>query len=67
MNKTFNSSEMPIVTKREIEHTIMRARQMRSEAIANMLRQFGKWLHRSLTAAAAWRPWTSGHILPLNR
>lgn len=67
MNKTFNYSEMPIVTKYEIEHTIMRARQMRSEMIASLLRRFGEWLHRSLAAAVAWRPWTSGHILPLNR
>lgn len=67
MYKTFNSSEMPSVTRNEIELAIRRARQMRSEMLANMLRQFGEWLHRSVTAAMAWRPWTSGHILPLNR
>lgn len=67
MNKTFNSSEMPSVTRNEIELAIRRARQLRSEMLMNLLRQFGGWLHRSLAAALAWRPSASGHILPLNR
>jgi len=67
MNKTFNSSEMPSVTRNEIELAIRRAQQLRSEMLASQLRHFGGWLYRSLTAALAWRPWTAGHILPLNR
>lgn len=67
MNKTFNSSEMPSVTRNEIELAIRRARQLRSEMLMNLLRQFGGWLHRSLAVALAWRPSASSHILPLNR
>lgn len=67
MEKTLGIIEKREVTSEEIERAIQRAQQMRSEALAQLFRQFGGWLRRSLSAVAAWRPWAVGQVFPLNR
>lgn len=67
MNKKFDISEQPTITREEIDLAIERAHRMRGEMLLKLIRQFGSWLHRSASAALAWRPSAGNHVLPLNR
>ncbi len=67
MSKTFDIYQQPTVTREEIDLAIERAHRMRGEMLLKLIRQFGSWLHRSASAALAWRPSTGNHALPINR
>ena len=67
MNKTFDIFEQPSVSREDIDLAIEKAHRMRSEMLLKLVRQLGDWLHRSATAALAWRPSAGNHALPLNR